>query len=78
MHVNALILYHKINEKKIKKQTAVALHRNKHTIYTIGFESLIDIRKNRDLEESLFFLARLEGFEPPTSAFVVRYSIQLS
>lgn len=48
-------------------------------MYSIGFESLADNKeKNRDSEESLFFLARLEGFEPPTSAFVVRYSIQLS
>ena len=30
------------------------------------------------VEISGFFLVRHEGFEPPTFAFVVRYSIQLS
>ena len=37
--------------------------------------------KNRDSSiklKSLGFLARQEGFEPPTYGFVVRHSIQLS
>ena len=78
MHDLRLFYIIKQTKRKQKNQTIVALYLNKYMMYSIGFESLSDIEIKKDSDGVLFYLARLEGFEPPTSAFVVRYSIQLS